>query len=330
MYKLISKIIIGKYVFDFVSKVEIESSHDKLTDTATITVPNKFVLDGKVQFADPDGLFKVGDPVNIYLGYSPNLANVFNGFISSFKPNRPIEIGCEDHMWPFKRFSMKKSWRNAPLQTILDFIHRAGKAASTWPTVDIPVVSLEDNLIIPAFSINNETGAKAFEKLSKDYGLHVFAYNGSIYCGYDITLTNTQKRLPFNFQANIVAHDLTYKQAQDSKVKIKATSFDFKANKKVEVTVGDEEGEEHALAAYNMSEAALKSWANDQLKQYKYTGYYGSFTAFGAPFTAWGDTVLLTDNSVPDRKGEYLVRSVKYSFGTDGYRQEIELDQKVG
>ncbi len=63
-----------------------------------------------------------------------------------------------------------------------------------------------------------------------------------------------------------------------------------------------------------------------QLQKYYYTGYHGKFVTFGLPQVIHGNIVNLTDNILPERSGNYLVKGVKTTFSvTGGYRQEIEL-----
>ena len=66
------------------------------------------------------------------------------------------------------------------------------------------------------------------------------------------------------------------------------------------------------------------------LKKYYYDGFKGSFTTFAIPYVKHGDTISITDRSLPERNGRYKVKRVRYfgSFG-GGYRQEITLDYKI-
>ena len=76
-----SQIIINNYLFDFVNQVDINSSWDMLTDTATIIIPKKITFEGKPIVAGSNSLFKRGDKVEINLGYGNNLNKVFTGYI---------------------------------------------------------------------------------------------------------------------------------------------------------------------------------------------------------------------------------------------------------
>lgn len=66
-----------------------------------------------------------------------------------------------------------------------------------------------------------------------------------------------------------------------------------------------------------------------ELKKYYYTGFKGKFTTFGIPFIQFGNYIELVDEVLPERNGRYVVKSVEYSGGVEGNRQEIELEYKI-
>lgn len=70
----------------------------------------------------------------------------------------------------------------------------------------------------------------------------------------------------------------------------------------------------------------LKENGTAELRLKYYTGLRGKFTTFGMPFVRIGDDIDLIDKLLPERNGRYRVKSVKYTGGVGGLRQEIELD----
>ena len=90
------------------------------------------------------------------------------------------------------------------------------------------------------------------------------------------------------------------------------------------------EGEERTFYFYGVTDKAkLKEKALKKLKKLKYTGYRGSFKAFGEPYMEVGDKVRLFDPQWGRPSGDYLVKSVKFSGGKNGLRQDIELGIKI-
>ena len=99
MFRLISEITIGDFKFNYTTKVTINKSFDKMTDTATIEMPNKFLKDNKTITVGSNNVFKRNDPVTIKLGYFPNLKTEFEGFISKITPDSPLKLECQDRMY---------------------------------------------------------------------------------------------------------------------------------------------------------------------------------------------------------------------------------------
>lgn len=107
MLRCISRITItpdgGKpYEFDFVNDVEVQTSYDKMTDTAKVKFPRNVNFDGKNVFVGANAIFKRKDKIKIELGYSPKFRTVFTGYITKVGASNPIVIECEDEMFILK------------------------------------------------------------------------------------------------------------------------------------------------------------------------------------------------------------------------------------
>jgi phage protein D len=101
-----------------------------------------------------------------------------------------------------------------------------------------------------------------------------------------------------------------------------------KDNKKTKVTVGDEKGEKHTIHFYNKTEKELKALATAKLDLFKYDGYKGTFKAFGQPSVVHGMEVNLEDDNYPERAGSYFVDGVTTTYGSGGFRRNVELGKK--
>ena len=115
---------------------------------------------------------------------------------------------------------------------------------------------------------------------------------------------------------------MEYRRAEDIKLKVKATSVD-RNNKRIELEMGDKDGEEISVFVYNVDHDALKVFAEKALDQYKYTGYQGSIETFGEPVVHKCDVahIEISDGN----GGDYLIKKVEVNFSINGYRQKIEL-----
>src|SRR5690606_8561998 len=121
MKRITCLVQIGEYEFKNVAEIKIESSYEKLTSVATITIPRKLEFKGKALTGD-GGLFKSGDIVNIYLGYDFQNVRIFSGFILDIKPGSPFEIRCEDEMFLLKRGAISKTFKSVTLKQLLSEI----------------------------------------------------------------------------------------------------------------------------------------------------------------------------------------------------------------
>jgi len=172
----------------------------------------------------------------------------------------------------------------------------------------------------------------------------------------------------FAFQQNIISDELQYQRKDDITLSAKASNciteetggttkdgraktrkvrlevlvtlkhnpgpgevpYVYRVINKGEVIAQTDEGERrefHFPSA--MTTAELASMAYEKLRMYLYTGFKGKFTTFGIPFVQQGDNIVIKDPILPERNGTYRVRSVGYSGGVNGLRQEIELDFKL-
>lgn len=302
----------GLKPINYVHQVEIESTAGELSDTCTVQLPNLKKRS--------EQLLTVGKGVEVKLGYDGNLHTEFRGYIVEVKPQTPFEIKCEDELYQLKRSGqITKSYESIMLSDLLKELLPNVELAEGLPQVQL------DN-----FLVKNATKAQVLQELKEKYGLEIYYRSGVIWAGLPFTENAEQKVVKYHFQKNIVSENLTYQKKENVKIKVKARSI-LQDNSKIEVEVGDADGEQRSLFYYNItSEAELKKIAEADLIKYQYEGYKGSFMAFGVPRVAHSQVVSLQDDFYPDRpQGQYLVKSVKTSFGVNGFRREVELGLRV-
>lgn len=325
MFVLAAEITIGQYIFDRVNYVQIVKSVDLLSDTAIIRLPVSALLGNEsegFQRSKLENTIKQGDPVTINLAYAGQFEkDEFKGFVRYIKPNTPtIEIQCEDSVYKIRKKRVNKNFRNTTLKEVLTFIT---EGTGVELTGDIPDVNFDK------FLLKNINGAKALQKLKDEYGLFVFLDDeGKLYAGLR-QLKNIGERVKINLFKNIVKHNLKYVSADDVEIYVKVIGIK-KDNTKVEVFVGEQEGEQRTLHIYNISsKSQLKEIGKARLSELKYTGYRGTITTFLVPYATRGMTAAVVDKNYPDREGNYFISKVTTTFGTSGARRIIELDTKV-
>jgi len=318
----------GRSLADF----SMESSWEKQTDTAKLTLPGNAYIDKQPVDKGIGSLFHGGDKVSISLGYDGNLEEVFQGYVAAVKPNTRVTLELEDAMYLFKRTSAPNvALRNATVKSVVDLL--VAEVNKQYPSANIKA-NYVGTQQIGAFRMSRVTCSEVLNVLRKSYGVQAFFRGGStLYTGLAYTRTEAgySKTVEVNLQRGIPVdgNNLTWQDKEDIKIEVDATCFK-PDNTTLKLTAGAKGGEKRTYLVYgNLSESQLRKQAEEAADTYRYSGYSGTITLFGLPFAKQGDKLALTDPRLSDRSGTYLIKSVKRSFGMGGYRQTIELDRKV-
>jgi len=316
---------------------------------------------GKVFYGDdPFGtnvapLILRGDKIKIELGYNYPDATlnevietnvVFEGYINKIQNKMPITLECEDRMWQLKQIKVPDKSFSNKTYTVQKMIQEFLDAQDS--TKDIKLITgssigqkIETNLNAE-FRTQNDTIGSVIKRLKEEARLYSYFRNqNELRCASIVYFPSDRKTSVFNFQKNIISDNLEYKKKEDIKLGATCISLNVKdagTNKngtkktkkeRLEVFVGDKDGELRTLHYADKSIAEMKVLGERELRRFFYTGYFGSFTTFGLPKVKHGDEVVLEDKVLPERNGSYLVKSVKTTFGQGGYRQDVELHLKL-
>lgn len=314
MYKCGCHIELSKFDFKYLTEVSIEKSWKEFTAKAVVKFPRN-IKDRDKLLQD---LVKRGDKIKLSLGYDDKLVYRFVGNVTEVKPTIPVEISCEDNMYLLKQKAVKpKSWKSCSVADVLDYC-----GVADYDTLgDIQLGTFQ---VTPAMS----NIVKVLEAIKEHTRLSVFMRKGVVIIGkhYDTTRATTHV---FQFKNNIISHDLVFRRKDEIKLKVTAISNKSDGSK-IEVSVGDTEGEERTLNYYDLTASQLKSIATAEVDKLKYDGYIGGFMAFGEPYVEVGDIVDLKDQDYPERAGKFWVDAVTTTAGVGiGIRQEIKLGAKA-
>lgn len=305
---------IGSLTVDFVNKVTVESTWKQLTQKATILLPAALKVNAnKLKDAIPKGA-----EVTIQVGYeSSGLATIFQGFVSRVHPKVPIEIECEDAMWKMKQVQVTENAKNETFQSYLSKV--------------LPYEVDSFDVSLPKFVVNKLTAAQLLDQLKKDYGFPIFVRGNKVFVGkqYDPENATTHRFIIDNaINTNIKSQALEYTSKDDIQLKVTAIS-NMSSGEKIEVTLGDTDGEEHTLNFFDLQKADLEKVATAEMDRLRYDGFRGGFTAFGNPLVTHGDIVELVNSQESDKTGNYWVDGVTYNFGVEGFEQNITIGSKT-
>lgn len=307
-------ITIGNFTFDFVHELVVESSWMELTDKAVIKLPAALKVDNnKLKDSIPKG-----SAVSVKIGYESHaIGEVFNGFVSRIKPTYPIEIECEDLMWKLKQIQINE---NASKESMQDYLSRV---------MPVPVDCFD--VTLPKFIAFKITGAQLLDQIKSDFGFPSFIRNGGLVVGkqYDPAKSEVHRVIIDQaFNSNVKSQSLEFKSKDD--VKLKVTAISNMANgQKVEVVVGDLDGEDRTLNFFNLAKSDLQAIAKKEMERLRYDGYRGDLTLFGAPMVQHGDILELINSQESDKTGRYFIDAVTSSFGVNGFQQTVKLGSKA-
>jgi hypothetical protein len=295
------------------SGVQVESSWQRLTDTAVIVLPRNVKDFDKQKVKE---VFKTGRPVTIKLGYNGENETEFTGYITKVSADIPIKIQCEDEMYQLKKIPVHLSTKAINLQDLIKKI---------VPGYDTDVERWD----MPPQRYVHTTAAKVLEFLKKEYKLYSYFVGKKLVVGKIYSDDTSTEPVKLNLEANVRSNNLKYRHKDDIEIKIRAIST-LRNGSKLEAVVGDTGGTEKQLAYYGITvKAELEKQAKRAYDLYKVDGFDGSLSTFGQPVIRHGMKVDLSSHIYPDRNGRYYVDSVRVSFDNNGYARELKLGQKL-
>lgn len=294
--------------------VRIESGWEMLTDTATIVMARNVRYFDKSKVKD---VFKRGDEVIIQLGYNGNLKTEFKGYVTRVSADIPIKIECEDAMYLLKKVPVNTSLKQT---NVADLIKKIVPSNFKIDVLDVSIGTKR---------FKKTTVAKVLEYLQEEYNIYSYIKNfntlvvGKVYSDDDIEVN-------YEFNKNVIDNKLKYRSKDEIQIKIEAVST-LKNGEKIEVTVGDEDGEVRRLSYYDIKvEAEIKRLAIIDYDKFKIDGFKGDITTWGVPSVTHGTKANLKSPRYPDRNGTYYIKHVTKIFDdSPKYHQILKLDKRA-
>lgn len=311
MYTMQYDIQVGGYKLGMLDKVEIHKSVEQLADTAVITLPAS-QYNNALQIEDK---LKRGNGVVIKFGYEETGMEVeFDGWLQRISTDGGnIKLHCEDDLFLFRKEMPNEVLKKVTLEDLLKkVISRCGIAI---------VLDCTYSWTYEKFVINNATGYDVLKKVQEE-------------CGADIYLDEKLHVHPpgekvgeeriYDLSKNVEKEDLTYRRAEDKKVKVvvKALLPDGKVK---EVETGSTGGEKIEVKCPTSDDASMKARGEQEVKRRTFDGYEGSITGWLIPMCRPADSVTLRDKDYPYKDGTYFVTSVTTEFGKEGGSRKIDL-----
>lgn len=317
MYKMSWDIKIGGYRLKMVEKVSIKRSVELLADTATVTLPAT-VFNKTISIEDK---IKVGDAVEIELGYNDDLKTEFKGYLKSIKMDGgSLTLELEDDIYLFRKSVKDEEMKDASVKKILENICSQVGGFS---------VSCDYDFTYDKFVINNATGYDVLKKIQDEASPNIYLKDKVLHVHPQYAEIFGEARYDFGKNIEREGTDLKYKSEDERKFLIVVEGTD-ETGATVSVEKGTTGGDKMTLKLPGVSSrSSLEQKAQSVLEQKVYTGYEGSFQSWLVPYVDAGYKVAITDPDYEIKNGKYYVISVETTFSKDGGVRKITLGKRL-
>ena len=312
MYTMAYDINIGNYKLGMLAAVSVHKSVELLADTCEITLPAA-QLNAAL---DVENRIRRGDRVTVKFGYKETgLVEEFHGWLQRIATDGgDIKLFCEDDLFTFRKDIPNEVLKQVSLSELLAHIIKGvGKdyevnCTYTWTYAK--------------FVIHDATGYDVLKKVQEECGADIYIQDNTLHVHPPGEVTGTERR--YDFALNVEEADLTYRRAEDKKVRVvvKALMPDGKVK---EVEVGSTGGEKVEVKCHASDTASMQARGEAEVRRRSFDGYDGSITTWLVPQCVPGDTATLHDADYPHKDGTYYVRAVTTEFSDNGGVRKIEL-----
>lgn len=317
MYRMSWNIKIGGYRLKMVEKVSIKRSVELLADTATVTLPAT-VFNKTISIEDK---IKVGDAVEIELGYNDDLKTEFKGYLKSIKTDGgSLTLELEDDIYLFRKSVKDEEMKDASVKKILENICSQVGGFS---------VSCDYDFTYDKFVINNATGYDVLKKIQDEASPNIYLKDKVLHVHPQYAEIFGEARYDFGKNIEREGTDLKYKSEDERKFLIVVEGTD-ETGATVSVEKGVTGGDKMTLKLPGVSSrSSLEQKAQSVLEQKVYTGYEGSFQTWLVPYVDAGYKVAITDPDYEVKNGTYYVISVETTFSKDGGVRKVTLGKRL-
>ena len=303
---------IGNYKLGMLDKVEIHKSVEQLADTAVITLPasqyNKAL--------EVEDKLKRGDAVTIVFGYKESgMEKEFDGWLQRISTDGGnIKLHCEDDLFRFRKEIPNEVLKQVSLQTLLQkVINGCGLNLK---------VNCSYSWTYDKFVINNASGFDVLKKVQEECGADIYVSGGELHVHPPGEKMYDERF--YDLAINVEEEGLTYRRAEDKKVKVVVKALLPDGTIK-EVETGSTGGEKIEIKCATSDEASMKARGELEVKRRTFDGYEGSITGWLIPMCRPADSVTIRDKDYPYKDGTYFVTSVATEFGKEGGKRKIDL-----
>lgn len=316
MYTLDFEVKIGEFYLGMVDSITIHKSVELLADTCEIVLPAAR-LNKALEIEEQ---IKRGDEVSVSIGYKEvGIKEEFKGYLQRISTDGgSIKLFCEDDLFQFRKDLPNEELKKISLSDLLSKVVKGiGKnykvnCSYTW--------------VYDKFVIRDATGYDVLKKVQEECGADIYLKDGVLHIHPPGEVVGKERF--YDFAVNIEEAELSFKRAEDKKVKVvvKAIMSDGKVK---EIEVGSTGGEKVEVKCHASDTASMKARGEAEVKRRTFDGYDGSITTWLIPECNPGDTASIHDGDYTYKDGTYFVRSVTTEFSEGGGKRKVELGYRL-
>ena len=316
MYTLDFEVKIGEFYLGMVDSITIHKSVELLADTCEIVLPAAR-LNKALEIEEQ---IKRGDEVSVSIGYKEvGIKEEFKGYLQRISTDGgSIKLFCEDDLFQFRKDLPNEELKKISLS---DLLSKVVKGIGKNYKVDCSYTWVYDK-----FVIRDATGYDVLKKVQEECGADIYLKDGVLHIHPPGEVVGKERF--YDFAVNIEEAELSFKRAEDKKVKVvvKAIMPDGKVK---EIEVGSTGGEKVEVKCHASDTASMKARGEAEVKRRTFDGYDGSITTWLIPECNPGDTASIHDGDYTYKDGTYFVRSVTTDFSEDGGKRKVELGYRL-
>lgn len=316
MYTLDFEVKIGEFYLGMVDSITIHKSVELLADTCEIVLPAAR-LNKALEIEEQ---IKRGDEVSVSIGYKEvGIKEEFKGYLQRISTDGgSIKLFCEDDLFQFRKDLPNEELKKISLS---DLLSKVVKGIGKNYKVDCSYTWVYDK-----FVIRDATGYDVLKKVQEECGADIYLKDGVLHIHPPGEVVGKERF--YDFAVNIEEAELSFKRAEDKKVKVvvKAIMPDGKVK---EIEVGSTGGEKVEVKCHASDTASMKARGEAEVKRRTFDGYDGSITTWLIPECNPGDTASIHDGDYTYKDGTYFVRSVTTDFSEGGGKRKVELGYRL-
>ena len=317
MYRMDYDIKVGNYRLRLIDSVKVMRSVEQLSDTAQVVLPGT-VFNRAIEVED---YLKVGDPVEIRLGYDGELETEFKGYLKSIKTDDgSITLECEDELYQWDKAVNDKEYKKVKLSALLEDV--ASQIGSGY------TVQCDFDFTYDKFNTYRAKGLDVLKKIQEETKANIWFDGQTLHVQSQYAQASGQTVM-FDFAKNIESSDLKYRKASDRNVEVEVSFTNEKGEIKTK-KYGNPGGLSIKKEAFGVPEDGLQAIAENEYNLWCYDGYEGSFTGWLVPFVKPTDAVSLHDADYEYKDGTYYVIGTELSFSKDGGKRTLKLGRRIG